>query len=197
MFLTILKNKTHGREQTKPSPRLNLPRKSIPLNGERQPKHQELTDRLFEGRQVFSTPQNSYILSITRSRSHKSCISSSSSVSYSSSSSSSSSSSVGKSLSPSSSFPSSSPALNPEQLFATESFVVRLSPKGGYGAFAIKDIHKDSVIITEAALFTGRIMEVFHLYEMLERKHRDDYMTLHAHTGFGTHKILSIFKTNR
>lgn len=40
-------------------------------------------------------------------------------------------------------------------------------------------------------------MEVFHLYEQLAREQREEYMNLHAHNGFGTHKILSIFKTNR
>ena len=49
----------------------------------------------------------------------------------------------------------------------------------------------------EKALFTGCIMEVFHLYEQLAREQREEYMNLHAHNGFGTHKIVSIFKTNR
>ncbi|KIN02350.1 hypothetical protein OIDMADRAFT_98589, partial [Oidiodendron maius Zn] len=41
------------------------------------------------------------------------------------------------------------------------------------------------------------LVEVFHHFEQLSREQRNEYMKLHAHREFGTHKILSIFKTNR
>jgi hypothetical protein len=49
----------------------------------------------------------------------------------------------------------------------------------------------------EDALFTGTLVEVFHQFELLSQEQRKEYMKLHAHKGFGTHNILSIFKTNR
>lgn len=51
--------------------------------------------------------------------------------------------------------------------------------------------------MTEEALFTGTLVEVFHHFEQLSREQRNEYMKLHAHREFGTSKILSIFKTNR
>jgi hypothetical protein len=53
------------------------------------------------------------------------------------------------------------------------------------------------IIITEKALFSGTTIDVFHMFEQLAREQRDEYMNLHAHNGFSTHKILSIFKTNQ
>jgi hypothetical protein len=98
-------------------------------------------------------------------------------------------------LSPTS--PSPSPTPKTEPLFVTEYFEVRPSPRGGFGAFAVKDIPKDTVVIMETALFSGTMLEVFHLYEQLSKEQRKEYMKLHAHMGVGGHRILSIFKTNR
>ena len=139
----------------------------------------------------FLSAKELYILSITQPVSSTS-EGSSASLSSSSSSSPSSSSPITTSFSP-------PPPLGPavEPLFKTEFFEAHHSPKGGYGAFAIKDIPKDAVIIMEEALFTGTLVEVFHQFEQLSPEQRKDYMKLHAYRGFDTHKIPSIFKTNR
>jgi len=82
-------------------------------------------------------------------------------------------------------------------LFTTEFFEVRKSPKGGYGAFAIKDIEKDIVIMAEKPLFRATYMEVYYKYESLSTSQREEYRSLHGWEGVNEHQVLSIFKTNR
>jgi hypothetical protein len=178
-------------EPVKPSPSINssTSTKSFP-SAKPSTSHVENKTVYFQGVQRDTlSAQKSYILSISQ---HLSPGSQDSSTSVTSS--------------PPSSFcypppPPSSSSASPipksHPLFATEYFEVRASQKGGYGAFAIKDISKDTIIITEKALFSGTTIDVFHMFEQLAREQRDEYMNLHAHNGFGTHKILSIFKTNR
>ena len=109
------------------------------------------------------------------------------SSSYSSSSSSSSNTSTSSSSS-SSAFP---------PLFVTEFFEARRSPKGGYGAFAIRDIEQGTVIIAEKPAFRAEFMEVFTLYEKMAQEIRDEYRTLHGWEALSDHPVLAIFKTNR
>jgi hypothetical protein len=82
-------------------------------------------------------------------------------------------------------------------LFIVDFFEVRKSPKGGYGAFAIKDIEKGTVIMSEEPLFRANYLEVFYKYEALPAEKRDEYRTLFGWKGVSDHHILAIFKTNR
>ena len=96
----------------------------------------------------------------------------------------------------SSSSPSEQEAKNPP-LFTNEHFEVNLSAKGGYGAFATKNITAGTVIMSEKPLFKANFCEVFLQYEQLTPKQREEYLTLHGWDGISTNKILSIFVTNR
>jgi hypothetical protein len=101
-------------------------------------------------------------------------------------------------LTPSSSSSSStSRSSEAEPLFVTDFFEVRKSPKGGYGAFATKDIEKDTVIIAEDPLFRATYLEVFYKYEALPAEKRDEYRSLFGWKGVSDHQVLAIFKTNR
>jgi hypothetical protein len=80
------------------------------------------------------------------------------------------------SSSPSSPSPSSLLGPATEVLFKTEFFEVRPSSKGGYGAFATKNILKDMVVMIEEALFTGTIVEVVYQFEQLIREQQKEYM---------------------
>jgi hypothetical protein len=53
------------------------------------------------------------------------------------------------------------------------------------------DTRSFSVYCLPAQLWTCSNM-----FEQLAREQRDEYMNLHAYNGFGTHKILSNFKTS-
>jgi hypothetical protein len=82
-------------------------------------------------------------------------------------------------------------------LFATNFFEVRKSPKGGYGAFATKDIEKDTVIMSEEPLFRAAYIEVFYKYEALSLEKREEYRSLFGWKGVSEYQVLAIFKTNR
>lgn len=82
-------------------------------------------------------------------------------------------------------------------LLTTEYFDVRLSNKGGYGAFASKDIKKNTVIMTEKPLFRSTFPDVFIELEKLKRKERREYRTLHGFKGISPVLDIAIFKTNR
>ncbi|KAE9367024.1 SET domain-containing protein [Stipitochalara longipes BDJ] len=101
------------------------------------------------------------------------------------------------SSSSSSSLSSSTSSSEAPPLFVTDYFEVRKSPKGGYGAFATKDIEKDIVIMSEAPLFRAMFMEVFLKFEALPKDLRDEYKTLVGWKELSNHEILAIFKTNR
>jgi hypothetical protein len=79
----------------------------------------------------------------------------------------------------------------------TEYFEARRSRKGGYGAFAVKDIEKHTVIMAEKPLFRANFFEVFLEYEQLTPEQKKEYLSLHGWKGIDKHKILSIFKTHR
>lgn len=97
----------------------------------------------------------------------------------------------------SSSFSSTSTISEPTPLFTTDFFEVRKSPKGGYGAFATKDIEKDTIIMSEEPLFRAALMEVFIEFENLPADKRAEYRTLFGWQGVSDDEILAIFKTNR
>jgi hypothetical protein len=91
-----------------------------------------------------------------------------------------------------------SPPTSPTRpLFTTEFFEVRPSAKGGYGAFAIENIAKGTIILTEKALFTAEFTEVFYAYENLKPKERKEYRSLYSYQGVDNELLLAIFKTNR
>jgi hypothetical protein len=105
-------------------------------------------------------------------------------------------------LTPSSSYSSSSSTVpltsyEAPPLFVTNFFEVRKSPKGGYGAFATKDIEKDTVIMSEEPLFRAAYIEVFYKYEALSLEEREEYRSLFGWKGVSEYQVLAIFKTNR
>ncbi|PVH89506.1 SET domain-containing protein [Cadophora sp. DSE1049] len=89
------------------------------------------------------------------------------------------------------------PPSNTQALFSSEYFEVRRSKKGGYGAFATKDIETETIIMVEKPLFRANFMEVFVELEKLTREQRREYRTLHGYTGLSPTKDLAIYKTNR
>ncbi|KAL2061406.1 hypothetical protein VTL71DRAFT_7679 [Oculimacula yallundae] len=84
-----------------------------------------------------------------------------------------------------------------QPLFFTEYFDVRRSKKGGYGAFATKDVEKGTIVMTEKPLFRASFMEVFFELEKLTKAQRQEYKTLHGHMELSDSRELAIFKTNR
>ncbi|KAL5327843.1 hypothetical protein ACEPPN_005549 [Leptodophora sp. 'Broadleaf-Isolate-01'] len=82
-------------------------------------------------------------------------------------------------------------------LYSTEYFEVRRSEKGGYGAFATKDIEKEIIVMTEKPLFRATFMEVFVELEKLTKEQRREYRTLHGHMRLSNSEDLAIYKTNR
>ncbi len=100
--------------------------------------------------------------------------------------------------SPTSSFSSSSDTnIGSPPLFTTEYFEIHKSTKGGYGAFASKDIEKDTVIMIEKPLFRSDFMGVFIELEKLTREERKEYRALYGFEKLEPIRDLSIFKTNR
>ncbi|CZS97815.1 uncharacterized protein RAG0_06718 [Rhynchosporium agropyri] len=95
----------------------------------------------------------------------------------------------------SSSFSSSSSSSSP--LIGVKYFEVRRSKKGGYGAFARKDIEKGTVVMTEKSLFRANFLEVFFELEKLTKEQRREYRTLHGHMALSDSRELAIYKTNR
>ncbi|KAF8853204.1 SET domain-containing protein [Acephala macrosclerotiorum] len=89
------------------------------------------------------------------------------------------------------------PPKKPDPLFVTEFFEVHRSPKGGYGAFATKDIEVGTVVMSEEPLFRATFSEVFYKYENLTTEQRVEYRSLHGWSGLGLPRLLAIFKTNR
>ena len=85
----------------------------------------------------------------------------------------------------------------PPPLFINEYFEVKPSPKGGLGAFALRDIPKDTVILAEKPLLKADILEIFFAYEQLTPKQQDDYKSLCYFKGISPHMVLGIFKTKR
>jgi hypothetical protein len=106
-------------------------------------------------------------------------------------------SSSSSSSSTSSSFKSSTTSYEVPPLFTTDYFEVRKSSKGGYGAFAIKDIEKSTVIVAEEPLFQATYGEVFYKYESLPIEKRAEYRSLVGWKGTSDFEILAIFRTNR
>ncbi|KAK0104239.1 hypothetical protein ONS96_005331 [Cadophora gregata f. sp. sojae] len=82
-------------------------------------------------------------------------------------------------------------------LFSTEYFEARRSKKGGYGAFATKNIEAETIVMVEKPLFRATFMEVFVELEKLTREQRREYRTLHGYSGLSPTKDLAIYKTNR
>ncbi|KUJ18770.1 SET domain-containing protein [Mollisia scopiformis] len=89
------------------------------------------------------------------------------------------------------------PPAKADPLFVTEFFEVCKSPKGGYGAFATKDIEVGTVIMSEEPAFRATFGEVFYMYEGLTTEQRVEYRSLHGWSALAHNRILSIFKTNR
>ena len=82
--------------------------------------------------------------------------------------------------------------------FSNEYFEIRPSPKGGLGAFAIKDIQDNTAIIAENPLFRCHLHEEIEwCVDMLPRRLKDEYFGLHHWTGVDQSKVHGIFKTNR
>jgi hypothetical protein len=90
-------------------------------------------------------------------------------------------------------------SISPEAppLLVTDYFEVRKSSKGGYGAFAIKEIKEGTIIMSEEPLFRAAYIEVFYKYEALPRDQRKEYRSLFGWKGVSEHPVLAIFKTNR
>lgn len=92
---------------------------------------------------------------------------------------------------------SASPSIKQDPLFESEFFEVRESSKGGYGAFATKDIEIGTIVQREKPAFRAIMGEIFHEYEGLTVEQRAEYRSLHGWSAFGNNRIISIFKTNR
>jgi hypothetical protein len=93
--------------------------------------------------------------------------------------------------------PSSPVSPTAEVLFTTEIFEVRKSPKGGWGAFALVDIEKDTVVLSEAPLFRSGALQIYAEYEKLTSQQRKEYLTLACWYGVENYKVQAIFNTNR
>ncbi|CZR55981.1 uncharacterized protein PAC_05869 [Phialocephala subalpina] len=89
------------------------------------------------------------------------------------------------------------PPAKPDPIFVSEYFEVRKSPKGGYGAFATKDIEVGTVVMSEEPLFRAATMDVYYMYWNLTAEQRVEYRSLHGWSGLGLPRLLAIFKTNR
>jgi hypothetical protein len=98
--------------------------------------------------------------------------------------------------SPKSSF-SSSQTSSEQPSFINDFFEVRASPKGGLGAFAVVDIPKDTVIMTEEPLFRADPVEIYWKYENLTDEQRKEYKTLSCWFGIEDQRVPAIFTTNR
>ena len=92
----------------------------------------------------------------------------------------------------------STPTLSsPEILFTTDLFDVRKSPKGGWGAFAIRDVERGTVVFSELPLFRTKIGNIYHEYENLTREQRAEYRTLAHWYKVNPTKVMGVFLTNR
>jgi hypothetical protein len=89
------------------------------------------------------------------------------------------------------------PATKQDPLFKNGFLEVKKSPKGGYGAFAIKDIEVGTVVLSEEPAFRASFGEVFYQYEGLRKEQRAEYRSLHGWSALADNHILSVFKTNR
>ncbi|KAE8449536.1 hypothetical protein EG329_008145 [Mollisiaceae sp. DMI_Dod_QoI] len=89
------------------------------------------------------------------------------------------------------------PAEKSDPLFVTEFFEVRRSLKGGYGAFATRDIEVGTVIMTEKPLLRANLSTFFHEHEKLSTEQKADYQSLYACPGLSEDRRFSIFMTNR
>lgn len=79
----------------------------------------------------------------------------------------------------------------------TPFFEVRISPKGGYGAFATRDIEVGTLVMTEEPLLRAMSGDVFFEYERLTAEQRREYRSLYGWAELSNNPIISIFKTNR
>lgn len=101
--------------------------------------------------------------------------------------------------SPSSSFSSSSNSPNPfSSYYSNGYFEVRPSPKGGLGAFTIRDLPEGTIIIAEKPLFTVNFWEdVEWNHGSLSKEKKQAYATLHHWVGIHKDKVHGIYLTNR
>lgn len=90
-----------------------------------------------------------------------------------------------------------SPPPPTQPLFTTEYFVVKPSEKKGFGAFAIRDITKGTVIIAEKPLFLGEITQIYCAFEEMTKEQQTQYLSLYGFPGVDLNRILRIYKTNR
>ncbi|KAG0645592.1 Zinc finger MYND domain-containing 1 [Hyphodiscus hymeniophilus] len=102
------------------------------------------------------------------------------------------------SISPSSSSSSISiPATSPPSFF-NEHLAILPSPKGGLGAFAIRDIPAYTTIIAEKPLFkVYSFEEVPWRYDDLSKEQKKAYDSLHYWVRIDKDRVFGIFKTNR
>ncbi|CAG8959131.1 hypothetical protein HYFRA_00012994 [Hymenoscyphus fraxineus] len=90
--------------------------------------------------------------------------------------------------------------LDHDPRFSTKYFEVREAKGAGLGAFAIKDIKKGEVVMTEKPLFLATDATFWEKYQGLTGEQRDTYRSLHAWSKAGVtweNIAQSIFWTNR
>ena len=93
--------------------------------------------------------------------------------------------------------PAPAPAPASPKYFTNEYFEVKQSPKRGLGSFAIIDIAKGTVILSEKPLFIASAVEVYSRVENLPEGKRKEYMKLSRFNELNPHPIMAIFLTNR
>jgi hypothetical protein len=76
-------------------------------------------------------------------------------------------------------------------------FEVRKSPKGGYGAFALEDIPRDTEILSEKSLVQASSSDVRIHFSKLSTDNQEAYLKLASFDDLDSDKIIAIFKTNR
>jgi hypothetical protein len=76
-------------------------------------------------------------------------------------------------------------------------FEVRKSPKGGYGAFALKDIPRDTEILSEKALVQASSSDVRMHFSKLSADNQEAYLKLASFDDLDSDRTIAIFKTNR
>jgi hypothetical protein len=82
-------------------------------------------------------------------------------------------------------------------LQAAPYFEIRISLKGGYGAFALQDIPRFTVILSEPSLLQATNGNVLEKFEALSQNEKKEFLRLASFDELDANKIIAIFKTNR
>ncbi len=85
----------------------------------------------------------------------------------------------------------------PHLLTVAPYFEVKISPKGGYGAFALQDIAAHTEILSETALLQATNVNILDRFEGLSKEDKEVFLLLASFDGLDSNRVVAIFKTNR